>query len=92
MYLLYLEVFFNVFYYELYNLFFVLHFNVSLPFGKIFYYFLNSLDFEKHIDFLCYTKDEFEKIKNNSMIVSSALQEGIEITYLFQIQSVEIEK
>ncbi|MGC8979244.1 hypothetical protein [Caldisericum sp.] len=40
---------------------------------------LRMLDFEKHIDFLCYIQDEFERIKNNSVIVSSALKDGIEI-------------
>jgi predicted nucleotidyltransferase len=58
----------------------------GIPFLKRMPMLLRMIDFEKHIDFLCYTKDEFERIKDNSVIVSSALQEGIEITYLFQIQ------
>jgi predicted nucleotidyltransferase len=54
----------------------------GIPFLKRTPMLLRMIDFEKHIDFLCYTKDEFERIKDNSVIVSSALQEGIEITYL----------
>jgi len=55
----------------------------GIPFLKRMPMLLRMIDFEKHIDFLCYTKDEFERIKDNSVIVSSALQEGIEITHLF---------
>ncbi len=36
---------------------------------------LRMLDFEIHIDFLCYSEDEFERIKNNSVIVSSELKD-----------------
>lgn len=31
------------------------------------------------VDFLCYTPEEFEKLKNQVSIVSQALKEGIEI-------------
>jgi len=64
----------------------------EIPFLKRMPMLLRMLSFEKHIDFLCYTKDEFERIKDNSVIVSSALREGVEITHLFQIPPVEIEE
>ena len=34
--------------------------------------------FGKHIDFLCYTEEEFERIKVTSSIVRDAVREGIE--------------
>ena len=36
-----------------------------------------DLDYPK--DFLCYTKDEFEKVKRLSIVVREAVEEGIEI-------------
>ncbi len=38
---------------------------------------LKKIKFLRHIDFICYTPDEFEKIQNASVIVKSALIEGI---------------
>jgi uncharacterized protein len=33
--------------------------------------------FEKHIDYLCYTPEEFEEIKNSSSIIQDAMQNYI---------------
>ena len=33
--------------------------------------------FDKHIDFLCYTEEEFRRAKRTSSVVKSALEEGI---------------
>ncbi len=38
---------------------------------------LKTFHFTKHVDFICYTPDEFEKIQNGSVIIKSALTEGI---------------
>lgn len=40
---------------------------------------LKAVRFEKHIDALCYTEDEFERIKTNSFIISDALENSIAI-------------
>ncbi|MEW6702953.1 MAG: nucleotidyltransferase domain-containing protein [Bacteroidota bacterium] len=41
---------------------------------------LKQFRFNKHIDFLCYTPEEYEKIKNNSSIVIDALENSITIS------------
>lgn len=61
----------------------------DIPFLKRMPLVLRMLNFEKHIDFLCYTQEEFEKIKENSVIVRQALKEGIEI--FPRIPPVEVE-
>jgi len=38
---------------------------------------LRLVKFEKHIDFLCYTEDEFEEIKEKSIVVNSALKDSL---------------
>jgi predicted nucleotidyltransferase len=38
---------------------------------------LKIFRFTKHVDLICYTPDEFEKIQNGSVIIESALSEGI---------------
>ncbi len=35
--------------------------------------------FEKHIDFLCYTEEEFEHLRKNSVIVRDALTKGLDL-------------
>jgi len=48
----------------------------EIPFLKRMPLLLNMINFEKHIDFLCFTEEEFDKVKDNSVIVGSALGEG----------------
>ncbi len=38
---------------------------------------LKKIRFSRHVDVICYTPDEFEKIKESSIVVKSALNEGI---------------
>ncbi len=40
---------------------------------------LQEITFDKHIDFLCYTPDEFEKIQKTSSIIADALKKKKEI-------------
>ncbi len=40
---------------------------------------LKAVRFEKHIDALCYTEDEFERIKTNSFIILDALENSIAV-------------
>ncbi|MCD5408793.1 nucleotidyltransferase domain-containing protein [Candidatus Bipolaricaulota bacterium] len=48
----------------------------GVPFLKRMPMLLKLVRFEKHIDFLCYTEEEFEQAKETSSIVKSALKEG----------------
>jgi len=48
----------------------------DIPFLKRMPLLLKLVRFEKHIDFLCYTEEEFEQVKETSSIVKSALEEG----------------
>jgi len=38
---------------------------------------LRKIKFSRHIDFICYTPEEFEKIQESSTVVKAALLEGI---------------
>jgi predicted nucleotidyltransferase len=38
---------------------------------------LRKIKFSRHIDFICYTPEEFEKIQHSSTVVKAALLEGI---------------
>lgn len=40
---------------------------------------IRTIAFPKHIDFICYTPDEFERIANKSSVVMSALKEGMDV-------------
>ncbi|MCC7572377.1 MAG: nucleotidyltransferase domain-containing protein [Candidatus Methanofastidiosum sp.] len=40
---------------------------------------LKKIHFKKHVDYLCYTNEEFMKIKDESGIIQSALKNSIEI-------------
>lgn len=49
----------------------------GMPFLKRMPELLKLVKFGKHIDFLCYTREEFERIKKSSSIINSALKEGL---------------
>ncbi len=51
----------------------------DIPFLKRMPLLLRLADFAKHIDFLCYTPEEFAKLKGSSSVISRALSEGIVI-------------
>ena len=40
---------------------------------------VKTISFPKHIDFICYTPDEFERIANKSSLIIAALKEGMEL-------------
>ena len=41
---------------------------------------LKKIKFPKHIDYICYSPDELERIKNSSSVIKDALQNGVEIS------------
>lgn len=38
---------------------------------------LKKVSFPRHVDYICYTPEEFEQVKESSTIVEAALSEGI---------------
>jgi uncharacterized protein len=40
---------------------------------------LKAIPFEKHVDYICYTPEEFSNIKNNSSIIIDALETGEQV-------------
>ncbi|MHB9028023.1 MAG: hypothetical protein ACYC9O_04600 [Candidatus Latescibacterota bacterium] len=39
---------------------------------------LNLIWFPKHVDFLCYTPEEFERVKLSSSVIQDALKTGVD--------------
>jgi hypothetical protein len=54
------------------------HFN-KIPFMQRMALLLKKVRFPKHIDYLCYTPEEFERIKISSAIIQDAIQECQEV-------------
>lgn len=50
----------------------------GIPFIRRMERVLKVARFPKHVDFLCYTPEEFERIKNSSAIVQEAMEEYVE--------------
>lgn len=50
-----------------------------IPFLRRMPLILKKVRFDRHIDFICYSPKEFEKIKNTSSIVMDALKYGIKL-------------
>ncbi len=50
----------------------------GIPFLKRMEKVLKVARFPKHVDFLCYTPEEFERIKDSSAIVREAMEEYVE--------------
>jgi predicted nucleotidyltransferase len=40
---------------------------------------LKEIPFPKHVDYICYTPEEFEKLKTSSTIIMEALESGLRI-------------
>ena len=40
---------------------------------------LKKVSFPKHVDYLCYTRNEYERIKNESAIIMDALENSVEL-------------
>lgn len=45
----------------------------DIPFIKRMALMIKKVRFKKHIDFICYTPDEFDRIKNSSTLIIDAL-------------------
>jgi predicted nucleotidyltransferase len=50
-----------------------------IPFLKRMPLVLKKVPFSRHVDYLCYTREEYEKIKNESSVVMDALKNSLEI-------------
>ena len=48
----------------------------NIPFISRMSHVLKKFKFTKHIDYLCYTPEEFERIKDNSSILIDALEDA----------------
>jgi predicted nucleotidyltransferase len=53
----------------------------GIPFIKRMPAVLKNIDFEKHIDAVCYLPDEFERMKEHSAVLMDALEYGELIRY-----------
>ena len=42
-------------------------------------YVLRKVPFVKHVDYLCYSPDEYERIKDESAIIMDALEDSVEL-------------
>ncbi|NOX53094.1 MAG: nucleotidyltransferase domain-containing protein [Planctomycetes bacterium] len=49
----------------------------GIPFLRRMPMLLRQTTLEKHVDYLCYTPEEFDRVRTSSAIVAAALQEGI---------------
>ena len=49
----------------------------NIPFIRRMPMLLRLVRFDQHIDFLCYTEEEFERIKDESAVVKSAMESGV---------------
>ena len=52
----------------------------NIPFVKRMPLILKRVSFPKHIDYICYTKEEYEKMKHESSIIMDALEHSVEVT------------
>lgn len=39
-----------------------------------------KVPFPKHVDYICYTPEEYERIKNESSVIMDALENSLEVT------------
>ena len=52
----------------------------KIPFVKRMEQILNLTKFPKHVDYLCYTPEEFEKIQHTSSVIQDAMNTCLEVT------------
>ena len=50
----------------------------NIPFVKRMGKILQLIRFPKHVDYLCYTSEEFSNVKNNSVVIEDALENYLE--------------
>ncbi len=53
----------------------------DIPFVKRMGKILNLTRFPKHVDYLCYTPEEFNNVKNNSIVIEDALENHLEAVF-----------
>jgi hypothetical protein len=41
---------------------------------------LKQVPFQKHVDYICYTKEEYDRIKDKSTVIMDALENSLEVT------------
>lgn len=51
----------------------------DIPFLKRMPLVLRKVPFPKHVDYICYTKEEYDRIKNESSVIMDALENSLEI-------------
>jgi len=51
----------------------------DIPFIKRMPLILRTARFEKHVDYICYTPEEFDSIKDKSSIIMDALENGVKV-------------
>ena len=51
----------------------------DIPFIKRMPMILRTARFQKHVDYICYTPTEFDKIKDKSSIIMDALEYGLKV-------------
>ncbi len=51
----------------------------EMPFLRRMPYVLRKVPFVKHVDYLCYSPDEYERIKDESAIIMDALEDSVEL-------------
>ena len=54
---------------------------IDIPFVKRMGMILKLARFPKHVDYLCYTPEEFSNVKNNSVVIEDALENHLEAVY-----------
>ena len=52
----------------------------EIPFVRRMAYVLGLVRFPKHVDYLCYTREEFARIRQSSSVVQGALRECAELS------------
>jgi predicted nucleotidyltransferase len=51
----------------------------DIPFLKRMPFVLKKVPFLKHVDYLCYTRSEYDRIKDESSIIMDALENSVEL-------------
>ena len=51
----------------------------NIPFVKRMPLAMKKAPFAKHVDYICYTREEYDRMKNESVIVRDALENSVEI-------------
>jgi predicted nucleotidyltransferase len=52
----------------------------GIPFVRRMAYVLGLVRFPKHVDYLCYTREEFARIRESSSVIQGALRECAELS------------